>query len=56
MKTGSKKLKKTPKPRKRNRATTDLLEGLAELERYVKRGITIDGMKDEIQHRHSERS
>jgi putative transcriptional regulator len=52
MKNSRKKLKKPPK---RNQATTDLLESLAEMESYVKRGMTIDDMKREIQHRHPER-
>jgi len=47
--------KKLKKPPRRNQATTNLLEGLAEMESYVKRGMTIDDMKREIQHRRPER-
>jgi DNA-binding transcriptional regulator YiaG len=49
------KLKKLSKPRKPNQATADLLESVAELESYAKRGMTIHDMQREIQHRHPER-
>ena len=52
MKSPPKKLKKPPK---RNRATVDLLESLAEMQGYVDRGMTIDDMKRDIQQRHPER-
>ena len=52
MKSPPKKLKKPPK---RNQATADLLEGLAEMQSYVDRGMTIDDMKRDIQRRHPER-
>jgi DNA-binding transcriptional regulator YiaG len=48
-------LKKLQKPQKRNQATADLLESLAEMESYAKRGLTIDDMKRDIQSRHPDR-
>jgi DNA-binding transcriptional regulator YiaG len=48
-------LNKPKKPRKRNQATTDLLESLAEMDGYVRRGMTIADMKREIQQRHPQR-
>ena len=46
--------RKLKKPAKRNQATIDLLEGLAEMERHAQRGMTIDEIKRKIQHRHPE--
>ena len=46
---------KTKKSTIRNQATADLLESLAEMQGYAKRGMTIDDIKQEIQHRHPER-
>jgi DNA-binding transcriptional regulator YiaG len=42
-------------PPKRSQATADLLGSLAELEAYTARGLTIEGVKREIGHRHPER-
>ena len=47
--------KKSKEPSKRNQATLDLLEGLAELQGYANRGMTIDDIKRDIQQRHPER-
>ena len=52
MKKTEKKLKKPPK---RNQATVDLLESLAEMQSYANRGMTIDDMKRDIQRRHPQR-
>jgi DNA-binding transcriptional regulator YiaG len=48
-------LNKPKKPRKRNQATTDLLESLTEMDGYVRRGMTIADMNREIQQRHPQR-
>lgn len=48
-------LKNMKKPPKRNQATVDLLESLAEMESYAKRGMTVSDMKRDIQLRHPER-
>lgn len=50
-----KALAKANEPRKRSRATADLLESLAELEEHANRGLTIDDLKRDVQRRHPER-
>jgi DNA-binding transcriptional regulator YiaG len=48
-------MKKVKKRADRNQATKDLLAGLAELESYASRGLSIDALKRDLRRRHPER-